>query len=142
MARATTYLMDPTITLDWTDATTASAIDISDQVSAVTITQGATVLPKTTFGNTWHRKGRGLKTGTIQIDFYVDFDADGMFEVFKDFWENHEYVNFSVSEAGGAAVTGTFVMSQMPSFAGGTDEYNVASLTFDLDGPVTNTART
>jgi len=62
--------------------------------------------------------------------------------VFKDFWENHEYVNFSVSEAGGAAVTGTFVMSQMPSFAGGTDEYNVASLTFDLDGPVTNTART
>lgn len=142
MALATTYLMDPEIVLSTTVGTVTTEYDITDQVSKVSITQEATVLPRTTFGNTWRRNGRGLKGGAITIDLYVDFDANGMFETFKTLWESHEIVDFSASEAGGAAVSGSFVMSQMPSFDGGTDEYNVASLTFTLDGAVTNTIRT
>lgn len=141
MAAATTYLMDPTVTLSKTVGTVITSTDITDQVSGVTVTQEATVLKKTTFGNTWERNGRGLKRGTIKLDFYVDFDANGMFELFKDYWENHETIAFEVEEAGTAAVSGTFVMSAMPSFDGKVDEYNVASLTFTLDGPVTNTER-
>lgn len=142
MALAATYLMDPTVVLSVTVGTVTTDYDITDQVSKVSITQEATVLPRTTFGNTWHRNGRGLKKGAVTFDFYVDFDANGIFETFKTLWDSHELVDFSVSEAGGAAVEGTFVMSAMPSFDGGTDEYNVASLTFTLDGPATNTERT
>ncbi len=139
---ATTYLMDPTIVLSVTVGTVTTGYDITAQVSKLTIAQSATVLKRTTFGNTWDRNGRGLKRGTIAIEFYVDFDADGMFETFKALWDSHELVDFTASEAGGAAVKGTFVMSEMPSFDGATDEYNTASLTFTLDGPVTNTERT
>ena len=142
MAADSTYLMDPTVTLSYTVGTVTTEFDITDQVSAVTITQEATVLKKTTFGNTWDRNGRGLKRGSIKLDFYVNFDANGMFEVFKDLWDNKELVDFSVADAGGAEVTGTFVMSAMPSFDGGTDEYNSASLTFTLDGPATTVERT
>lgn len=143
MAAATTYLMDPTVTLSTTVGTVTTTYDITEQVSAVTVSQTATVLKRTTFGNTWHRNGRGLKSGTIKIDFYVDFDANGMFETFKALWEGtDEVVEFSIEEAGGAGVSGAFVMSEMPSFDGAIDEYNVASLTFTLDGPVTNTERT
>lgn len=144
MARATTYLMDPAVVLTVTIGTVPTNFDITDQVSAVEITQEATELEKTTFGNTWHRKGRGLKGGTIKLDFYVDFDNDGMFEVFKTLWDDHEYVAFEVEETtpGGAGVTGTFVMTAMPSFSGEVDSYNTASLTFPLDGPVTNRLRT
>lgn len=142
MAAATTYLMDPTVTLSVTVGTVTTNHDITDQVSSVEIVQEASVLKRTTFGNTWDRNGRGLKRGSIKFDFYVDFDANGTFEIFKDLWENHTHVDFSVAEAGGAAVEGTFVMAAMPSFSGSVDEYNVASLTFTLDGPVTNTERT
>lgn len=142
MTAATVYLMDPDVTLSYTVGTVVTEYEITSQVSKVTITQEATVLPKTTFGNTWKRNGRGLKGGSITLEFYVDFDADGIFETFKDLWDNKEIVDFEVTEAGGAQVTGSFVMSAMPSFDGGTDEYNTASLTFTLDGPVTNTERT
>lgn len=142
MGLAATYLMDPTVVLSVTVGTVTTDYDITDQVSKVTITQEATVLPRTTFGNTWKRNGRGLKGGSITFDFYVDFEASGTFETFKELWDNHELVDFAVSEAGGASVEGSFVMAAMPSFDGGTDEYNVASLTFTLDGAVTNTERT
>lgn len=141
MAAATTYLMDPDVVLSVTVGTVTTEYDITEQVSKVAITQEATVLKKTTFGNTWDRNGRGMKRGSITLEFYVDFDANGTFEVFKDLWDNHELVDFSVSEDGGAEVTGSFVMSAMPSFDGAIDEYNVASLTFTLDGPAVNTER-
>lgn len=141
MAVAATYLMDPTVTLSYTVGTVTTDYVITDQVSKVTIAQEATVLPKTTFGNTWKRNGRGLKGGSITFEFYVDFEANGIFEIFKDLWDNKEIVDFEVAEAGGASVSGSFVMSAMPTFDGGVDEYNVASLTFTLDGAVTNTER-
>jgi len=145
MAVATTYLMDPTVTLSTTVGTVTTDYDITSQVSAVEITQEATVLKRNTFGNSWDNNGRGMKRGTIKLEFYVDFDADGIFETFKELWENHEIVDFSVAEsgsAGAAEVSGSLVMSAIPTFAGATDEYNVASLTFTLTGPVTNTAAT
>lgn len=144
MARATTYLMDPTVVLTVTIGTVVTPFDITDQVSAVEISQERSDLDKTTFGNTAKRRGRGLIDGSIKLDFYVDFDNDGMFEVFKTLWDGHEYVDFEVEEtvAGGAGVTGTFVMTAMPSFSGAVDEYNTASLTFPLDGPATNRLRT
>jgi len=139
MARAATYLMDPTVTLSFTTGTVVTSFDITDQVSGVELVQTASTLKRTTFGNTWERNGRGLKKGTIKFDLYVDFDASGMFETFKTLWDSHEFVDFVVEEAGGAKSTGTFVMTEMPSFSGKVDEYNVASLTFPLDGAVTNT---
>lgn len=142
MTVASTYLMDPTVTLTVLIGTVSTDFDITDQVSSVEITQEATVLKRNTFGNSWDNNGRGMKRGTIKIEFYVDFDANGIFETFKTLWDSHETVDFEVAEAGGAAVSGSFVMSAMPSFAGGTDEYNVASMTYTLTGPVTNTERT
>lgn len=141
MAPASTYLMDPTVTLSTTVGTVVTTYDITDQVSGVELSQEATVLKRTTFGNTWDRNGRGLKRGSIKFDFYVNFDADGVFETFKALWDNHETVDFELEEAGGAKSSGSFVMAAMPSFAGKVDEYNVASLTFTLDGPVVNTER-
>jgi hypothetical protein len=138
MATASTYLMDPTVVLDVVVGTTPTSFDITDQVSAVTITEEATVLDRTTFGNTWRQKGRGLKGGTIQLEFYVDFDNSGIFDTFTTLWEDHETVGFTVTDndVSGKGVSGEFVMHQVPSFAGAVDEYNTASLTFDLTGPV------
>lgn len=144
MTVATTYLMDPTVTLTALVGTVSTDFDITEQVSSVEITQEATVLKRNTFGNSWDNNGRGMKRGTIKFEFYVDFEANGIFETFKQLWENNETVDFSVAEvgAGGAAVEGSFVMSAMPSFAGAVDEYNVASLTYTLTGAVTNVERT
>jgi len=139
MARADTYLMDPAVTLSYTTGTVVTSFVITDQVSAVEISQTASTLKRTTFGNTWERNGRGLKKGTIKFELYVDFEASGIFETFKTLWDSHEIVDFIVEEAGGAKVTGSFVMTEMPSFSGKVDEYNVASLTFTLDGPAVNT---
>lgn len=139
---ATTYLMDPTVSLNTTAGTVVTNYDITDQVSAVEIVLEASVLKRTTFGNAWDRHGRGLKRGTIKFEFYVEFENNGIFEMFNTMWTTYPSVGFSVSEAGGAAITGNFIMNQMPTFAGSVDEYNIASLTFTLDGVVTITERT
>ena len=139
---ATTYLMDPTVSLNTTAGTVVTTYDITDQVSAVEIQLEASLLKRTTFGNTHQRYGRGLKGGTIKFEFYVEFENSGIFEMFATMWSTYERVGFSVSEAGGAAITGSFIMNQMPTFAGSVDEYNVASLTFTIDGVVTITERT
>lgn len=140
MAVASTVLMDPTVTL--TTTTPVQNYDITAQVSAVEVTEEATVLQRTTFGNSWHNKGRGLKKGTIKIEFYLNFDVNGIFEIFTNLWDNHELVGFDISDDSGAGVAGEFVMHRVPSFAGNIDEYNMASLTFDLTGPVTHTGAT
>jgi len=137
-----TYLMDPTIVLKTTVGTVITSYDITDQVSSVEIMMEATLLKRTTFGNTWHRNGMGLKSGTIKIEFYLEFDAAGTFDMFNTMWASFPTVGFTVSEPGGASVAGNFVMNQMPSFAGAIDEYNVASLTFTMDGPATIVDRT
>ena len=138
----TTYLMDPTVTLSTTVGTVVTAYDITDQVSSVEIMLEASVLKRTTFGNAWDRHGRGLKRGTIKIEFYVAFENNDIFEMFNTMWNSIPAVQFTCAEAGGASVAGTFVMSHMPTFAGAVDEYDVASLTFTLDGPVTIVERT
>lgn len=137
----TTYLMDPVCTLSYPADTPTTTVNITDQVSAIEINLEANVLGRTTFGNTWERNGRGLKKGTIKYEFYVDFSNNGIFELFNTLWNSHERVAFNASEPGGAAAVGVFVMSAMPTFAGKVGEYNVASLTFTLDGVCTITER-
>lgn len=136
MATASTVLMNPTVVLDYMVGTVATTYDMTAQVSAVEITEEATVLDRSTFGNTWRNKGRGLKSGTIKLTFYVDFDANGVFDKFTLLWEGYETVGFTVTDPdSGMGVSGEFVMSQCPSFAGEVDAYNAADLTFDLTGP-------
>lgn len=139
MAVAQTSLMDPEVVLTVVIGTTSTNFDITAQVDSVEITEEATVLDRTTFGNSWRNKGRGLKSGSIKFDFYIDFDVDGTFGLFTMLWDDHEEVDFEVSDpVTGAAVTGTFVMSAVPSFAGKIDEYNKASLSFETTGEVTH----
>lgn len=129
-----TYLMDPTITLTTTAGTVVTTYDITAQVSAVEIVLEATVLQRTTFGNTWHRHGRGLKKGTIKIEFYMHFDAASIWKMFNTMWTTFPTVGFTCFAPGAQGVSGSFVMASMPSFSGSVDEYDVQSLTFTLDG--------
>lgn len=141
MTVAQTNLMNPTVVLSTTSP--VHSYDITGQVSMIEITQEATVLERTTFGNDWKNKGRGLKSGKIKIEFFVDFDVNGIFEIFTYLWDNHETVNFECTDPDSAAsVEGEFVMSAVPSFAGKVDEYNVASMTYDLTGEVTHNGAT
>jgi hypothetical protein len=137
MTRANVYLNDPIVRLI-TDEIVPEEFDITSQVSGVEVMASATVLERTTFGNSWKRRGRGLKTGSIKIDLYIDFDADGMFELWSRLFRDFEYVDFEVwsDESENHGVVGTFVMSQVPAFSGTVDEYNTASLTFETDGEV------
>lgn len=130
----TTYLEDPTVTLTTTAGTVITTYDITAQVSAVEVVLEATVLQRTTFGNTWHRHGRGLKKGTIKIEFYMHFDAASIWKMFNTMWTTYPIVGFTVFAPGAQGVSGSFVMASMPSFSGSVDEYNVQSLTFTLDG--------
>lgn len=135
MAVASTYLMDPTVVLSTTSP--VHSYDITAQVSMVEVTEEASVLDRTTFGNTHLNKGRGLKSGKIKIDFYVDFDVNGIYEVFAYLYENQEIVHFEVTDdVSMASVEGDFVMSAMPSFSGKINEYNTASLTYETTGVI------
>lgn len=130
------YLVDPIINLTTTAGTVVTTYDITSQVSAIEIVMEATVLGRTTFGNTWHRNGRGLKKGTIKFEFYLSFDAASTWKMFNTMWNSFPSVGFTCFAPGAQGLSGTFVMNQMPSFNGSVDEYNVHSLTFPLDGVV------
>lgn len=89
------------------------------------------------------QKGAGLRGGKIKLEFFIDFDVNGIFEIFTYLWENHEIVNFEVTDPEtNASVSGSFVMSAVPSFSGKVDEYNTASMTYDLTDEVTHTGAT
>lgn len=139
MTIASTHLNELTTFVVYNDAATPTGFDISHQVSAVTLSMEADVLEKTTLGNTWKRNGRGLKGGTIEIEFYIDFDAaaSGMNTMFNDFWSTQEYVNFEVEDGSGVGYAGRFVMHAWTPFSGAVGEYNKTTLSFELDGPVT-----
>lgn len=140
MAEASTVLMDPEVVLIAPTTPSPTEYDLTSQVSSAEVTQEASVLDRTTFGNGWRMKGRGLKSGSVKFSFYVDFDPDGTFETLKTLWDTYEVVGFRLEDPDtGATVTGNLVMSQMPSFSGSVDEYNSADLTFDTTGPVVNT---
>lgn len=140
MAVARTAIMDPTVVLIAPTTPSPTEYDITSQVSSAEVTEEATVLERTTFGNTWKNKGRGLKSGSVKLDFYVDFDPDGVFETLTELWDSHEIVGFEITDpVTGAQVSGSFVMSQVPSFAGSVDEYNAASLTWETTGEITHT---
>ena len=137
MSRARVHMNHLTELTLFNDAATPVGSDISSQTRSLTLEMSADVRDRTTLGNSWARKGRGIKSGTIQIEFFVDFDVAGINSLFSDFWDNQEYVNFVVEDGNGEGYSGTFVMASWAPFNGAVDADNIASLTFELDGPVT-----
>lgn len=60
-----------------------NAIDISDFIDTVTITESHDPLDVTTFGNDGHRKRGGLSDGSIDIGGVYDTTANGPHDVIK-----------------------------------------------------------
>ena len=132
--------MDPTIRIagyDLITQATGTEHDITSQVSSVEITEEATILKRTVFGDSWHQKGRGLKSGTVKMDLYVDFEPDGIFDIMTDLWLNYELATFEVEDIdSGARVWGIFVVNKVASFSGAVDEYNTVSISFETTGEI------
>ena len=73
-----TYLSNPTVTIG---ASSATAVDITDQVSAVTVNYVVEALEDTAFGSTARTNTAGLQSNSATLTLYASFAASESYAV-------------------------------------------------------------
>ena len=73
-----TYLSNPTVTIG---AASGSAVDITDQVSAVTVNYVVEALEDTAFGSTARTNTAGLQSNSATLTLYASFAASESYAV-------------------------------------------------------------
>ena len=73
-----TYLSNPTVTIG---AASGSAVDITDQVSAVTVNYVVEALEDTAFGSTARTNTAGLQSNNATLTLYASFAASESYAV-------------------------------------------------------------
>ena len=73
-----TYLSNPTVTIG---ASSATAVDITDQVSAVTVNYVVEALEDTAFGSTARTNTAGLQSNSATLTLYASYAASESYAI-------------------------------------------------------------
>ena len=123
-------------------APSTPSIDISQYVSAVTLTQIVDELEVTTMGDQAHKVVAGLQSATLQIDFFNDWAASAVMTTLNAAFGTTLAV--SMITVKGTAVSATnpsyqfsiFVNNLTPVGSGGVADFATSSLSFTVNTTV------
>ena len=124
-------------------APTVPSIDISDHVSAVTLTQIVDELEVTTMGDSAHKVVGGLQSATLQIDFFNDWAASQVMTTLNAAFATT--LAISMITVKGTPVSATnptyqfsiFVNNLTPVGTGGVGDEAASSISFTVNTTVT-----
>ena len=124
-------------------APSTPSIDISQYVSAVTLTQIVDELEVTTMGDQAHKVVAGLQSATLQIDFFNDWAASAVMTTLNAAFGTTLAV--SMITVKGTAVSATnpsyqfsiFVNNLTPVGTGGVGDEAASSISFTVNTTVT-----
>ena len=124
-------------------APTVPSIDISDHVSAVTLTQIVDELEVTTMGDSSHGVVGGLQSATLQLDFFNDWAASQVMTTLNAAFATTLAV--SMITVKGTPVSATnptyqfsiFVNNLTPVGSGGVSDEAASSISFTVNTTVT-----
>jgi hypothetical protein len=124
-------------------APTVPSIDISDHVSAVTLTQIVDELEVTTMGDSAHKVVGGLQSATLQIDFFNDWAASQVMTTLNAAFATT--LAISMITVKGTQVSATnpsyqfsiFVNNLTPVGTGGVGDEAASSISFTVNTTVT-----
>ena len=124
-------------------APTVPSIDISDHVSAVTLTQIVDELEVTTMGDSAHKVVGGLQSATLQIDFFNDWAATQVMTTLNAAFATT--LAISMITVKGTPVSATnptyqfsiFVNNLTPVGTGGVGDEAASSISFTVNTTVT-----
>ena len=124
-------------------APTVPSIDISQYVSAITLTQIVDELEVTSMGDSNHRVVGGLQSATLQIDFFNDWAAAAVMTTLNAAFATTLAV--SMITVKGTAVSATnpsyqfsiFVNNLTPVGSGGVGDEAASSISFTVNTTVT-----
>ena len=124
-------------------APTVPSIDISDHVSAVTLTQIVDELEVTTMGDSSHKVVGGLQSATLQIDFFNDWAASQVMTTLNA--ASATTLAVSMITVKGTPVSATnptyqfsiFVNNLTPVGSGGVGDEAASSISFTVNTTVT-----
>ncbi len=115
---------------------------LTQSADEVTITEEADQQDATTFGNDGYRTfDRGLITGTIQVRFNQNFEANEVHSVLYPFWVSGEEIEIRIGPDGDTgSATNPIYIANVKMFAysflqGSVGEISRNPVTFQLTGP-------
>ena len=124
-------------------APTVPSIDISDHVSAVTLTQIVDELEVTTMGDSAHKVVGGLQSATLQIDFFNDWAASQVMTTLNAAFATTLAVSMITIKGTPVAATNPtyqfsiFVNNLTPVGTGGVGDEAASSISFTVNTTVT-----
>lgn len=124
-------------------APTVPSIDISDHVSAVTLTQIVDELEVTTMGDSAHKVVGGLQSATLQIDFFNDWAASQVMTTLNAAFATTLAVSMITIKGTPVSATNPtyqfsiFVNNLTPVGSGGVGDEAASSISFTVNTTVT-----
>mgnify|MGYP001400244874 FL=1 len=103
-----TYLSNPTVTIG---AASGSAVDITDQVSAVTVTYVVEALEDTAFGSTARTNTAGLQSNSATLTLYASYAASESYAILAPLVGTKCYIKVKPTSAADSATNPGFELT-------------------------------
>jgi hypothetical protein len=118
-----------------------NSVDLSDHVTAVTLSRNFDELEVTAMGDTGHKFVKGLEASSVTLDFLNDTATSNVLQTLQAAWGTN--VTVVLLQTKGTAVSATNPLYTMTCLINGTTDINGAtgdlsmqSLTFNVSGTV------
>jgi hypothetical protein len=103
-----TYLSNPTVTIG---AASGSAVDITDQVSAVTVNYVVEALEDTAFGSTARTNTAGLQSNSATLTLYASYAASESYAILAPLVGTKCYIKVKPTSAADSATNPGFELT-------------------------------
>ena len=103
-----TYLSNPTVTIG---ASSATAVDITDQVSAVTVNYVVEALEDTAFGSTARTNTAGLQSNSATLTLYASYAASESYAILAPLVGTKCYIKVKPTSAADSATNPGFELT-------------------------------
>ena len=103
-----TYLSNPTVTIG---ASSATAVDITDQISAVTVNYIVEALEDTAFGSTARTNTAGLQSNSATLTLYASYAASESYAILAPLVGTKCYIKVKPTSAADSATNPGFELT-------------------------------
>ena len=103
-----TYLSNPTVTIG---ASSATAVDITDQISAVTVNYVVEALEDTAFGSTARTNTAGLQSNSATLTLYASYAASESYAILAPLVGTKCYIKVKPTSAANSATNPGFELT-------------------------------
>ena len=119
---------------------TVNAVDLSDHVTAVTITRSFDELEVTAMGDSGHKFVKGLEASSITIDFFNDEATSKTLQTLQAVWGTSTTVTVKQTSATVSATNPLYTMSclvnNITPINGAVGDLSTQSVTWNVNGTI------